>query len=117
MRRWLFLCLAAACARPPTPQGPADSTNVRTLRQLAGIAVANGMRWSDALAAITVVPAQIYGVKKRGTLAAGSTADVVVWSGDPLELSTRPLHLFVGGKELPLRSRQTLLLERYRKLP
>ena len=52
-----------------------------------------------------------------GTLAAGRTADVVIWSGDPFEFSTRPEHVFIGGEEIPLTSRQTELLERYRTLP
>jgi imidazolonepropionase-like amidohydrolase len=41
-------------------------------------------------------------------------ADVVVWSGDPLELSSRAEHVFIRGREVPLRSRQTELLEKYR---
>ena len=91
-----------------------EQTNVRTLRQVAGIAVSFGMKWEDALAAITSVPTAIFGLKERGTLAAGAAADLVVWSGDPLELSSRPLHVFIDGVEQPLKTRQTLLLDRYR---
>lgn len=87
---------------------------VRTLRQLAGVAVANGMRWEQALAAVTTVPAAIYGVRDRGVIAVGAAADLVVWTGDPFELSTRVAHVFIGGAEQSLRTRQTLLLERYR---
>lgn len=89
--------------------------NVGNLRQLAGIAVANGLSPERALAAVTTVPAQIFGVD-RGTIAAGRPADLVVWSGDPFELSTRAEHVIIAGQEQYLGSRQTLLFERYRDL-
>jgi imidazolonepropionase-like amidohydrolase len=93
-----------------------EQSNVRTLRQIAGIAVAWGLTWDQALAAVTTAPASIFGksAEGRGTLAVGAVADVVVWTGDPFELSTRPAHVFVRGVEQSLRTRQTLLLERYR---
>jgi imidazolonepropionase-like amidohydrolase len=88
----------------------------RTLRQRAGIAVANGLAWDDALAAITSAPAEIFGVPGRGTIAAGAAADLVVWSGDPLELSSRAERVYIGGVEQSLESHQTELLRKYRKL-
>jgi imidazolonepropionase-like amidohydrolase len=91
--------------------------NVRTVRQLAGIAVANGLPWDKALAAITTVPAAIYGVPARGTIAKGGAADIVVWSGDPLELSSRPEVVIVGGAIQPAEHHQTRLRDRYRTLP
>jgi imidazolonepropionase-like amidohydrolase len=92
-----------------------DHAHYRDLRQAAGNAVRTGMSWDDALAAITSVPAQAYGVSASyGSLRAGQVADVVVWSGDPLELSSRAEHVFIRGREVPLRSRQTELLEKYR---
>lgn len=95
-----------------------ETHNARTLRQEAGNAVAWGLPREKALAAITSGPAAIYGVSDRvGRLAPGLLADVVVWSGDPLELSTVPEHVLIGGVDQPLRSRQTDLLERYRTLP
>lgn len=93
-----------------------DASNARTLRQLAGIAVANGLPWERALDAVTNAPAEIFGVRDRGTLKTGSAADVVVWSGDPFELSTRAEQVFIGGVRQSLRTRQTRLLERYRRL-
>lgn len=90
--------------------------NVGELRQLAGIAVANGMRPEHALAAITTVPAELFGLD-RGQIATGVIADLVVWSGDPFELSTRAEHVVIGGTEQDLKSRQQLLFERYRTLP
>lgn len=92
------------------------ASTVRTLRQLAGIAVANGLPWEQALAAITTVPAQVFGARDRGTLERGSVADVVVWTGDPLELSTQVAAVIIGGAVQPLASHQTRLRERYRRL-
>jgi imidazolonepropionase-like amidohydrolase len=86
------------------------------LRQAAGTAVAHGLPWADALAAITSAPAEIFGMKGLGAVRTGAVADVVVWSGDPLELSSRPLHVFIDGVEQPLKHRQSKLLDRYRRL-
>jgi len=95
-----------------------DTHNARNLRQQAGNAVAYGMRWEDALRAVTLSPAEIFGVATRyGSLDSGKVANVVVWSGDPFELGTRVEHVFIRGAEIPLRSRQTELFERYRTLP
>lgn len=91
--------------------------NARLVLQYAGNAVAHGMSWEKALEAITLVPAQIYGVDKQlGSLEAGKTADVVVWNGDPLELSSAPTHVMIAGDEIPLTSRQTELRDRYQEL-
>jgi len=94
--------------------GGGGSHNIRFLRQVAGIAVAWGLPHTGALSALTSVPAQLFGLKDRGVLRPGARANVVVWTGDPLELKTRVQHLFIGGKAIPLTSRQTLLRERYR---
>jgi imidazolonepropionase-like amidohydrolase len=90
----------------------------RNLRWAAGHAVRFGMDWADALAAITLRPAKALGIDDRyGSLEAGKQANVVVWSGDPLDFSSRAEHVFIRGVEVPPTSRQTELLERYRKLP
>jgi imidazolonepropionase-like amidohydrolase len=92
--------------------------NTRNLRQQAGNAVANGMTWDQALRAVTLTPAEIFGVADRyGSLEPGKVANVVVWSGDPFEFSTGVEHVYIRGREIPLRSRQTELLERYKTLP
>ena len=92
--------------------------NTRDLRQQAGNAVANGMAWDQALRAVTLTPAEILGVADRyGSLEAGKVANLVVWSGDPFEFSTGVEHVFIRGRDIPLRSRQTQLLERYKTLP
>jgi imidazolonepropionase-like amidohydrolase len=95
-----------------------DAAHFRDLRQAAGNEVRNGMPWDDALRTVTLAPAEAALVADRyGSLDAGKVANVVVWSGDPLELSSRVEHLFIRGKPVPLVSRQTELLERYRRLP
>ena len=95
-----------------------DTHNARDLRQQAGNAVSYGMTWDQALRAVTLSPAEIFGVGDRyGSLEAGKVANVVVWSGDPFEFTTAVEHVFIRGKEIPLRSRQTELFERYKTLP
>ena len=95
-----------------------DAAHFRDLRQAAGNQVRNGMSWDDALRTVTLAPAEVALVGDRyGSLDAGKVANVVVWSGDPLELSSRVEHLFIRGRAVPLVSRQTELLQRYRKLP
>jgi imidazolonepropionase-like amidohydrolase len=95
-----------------------DAAHFRDLRQAAGNEVRNGMPWEDALRTVTLAPAEAALVADRyGSLDAGKVANVVVWSGDPLELSSRVEHLFIRGQAVPLVSRQTELLERYRRLP
>lgn len=95
-----------------------DSHNARNLTQEAGIAVANGLPADAALAAVTLNVAKAYGMDKDyGTLAAGKVASLVVWDGaDPFELSTWAERVWVRGRELEPRSRQTELRDRYRDL-
>ncbi len=94
-----------------------ETHNARNVRQEAGNAVAYGLPWDEALRAVTLYPAQIWGVADtHGSLAPGKVADVVVWDGDPLELMTSVEHVFIGGREVPLTSRQTELRDRYRRL-
>jgi imidazolonepropionase-like amidohydrolase len=99
-----------------SPRSRADHFS-RTLRFEAGNAVANGLPWEDGLAAITRHPAAIFGGgRPLGTLATGRPADVAVWTGDPFEPLTQLRHVFIAGREMPLRSRQTELYDRYRAL-
>jgi imidazolonepropionase-like amidohydrolase len=95
----------------------ADAGGDRDLRYVAGNAVRNGISWDDALKAITLAPAAAFGLTDRGTLEAGKVANVVVWSGDPLDFSGAAEKVFIRGKEVSLRTRETELLERYRRLP
>ena len=91
--------------------------NVRDLRQHAGNAVRFGMDFDAALRAVTEAPAEAFGLRGYGRIEPGAVANVVVWSGDPFQASTRAEHVFVHGREEPLVTRQTLLLDRYRRLP
>ena len=88
--------------------------NVRKLRQWAGNTVREGVAYMDALRTITTHPAQLLGLKQRGVLSAGSVANLVVWSGDPLELSSRAQLVFVQGRQIQLSHRQQKLFDRYR---
>jgi|GEM_PF-13293 len=95
--------------------GTGDSHNGRNLKQAAGNAVAYGLPWEEGLKAMTVHPARVWGVAERyGTLEPGKDADVVVWDGDPLEVTTYADVVLIRGAEIPMKSRQTLLRERYR---
>ena len=98
--------------------GDEESFNVRNIKQEAGNAVAYGMSWDDALRAVTLTPAEMFGVADRvGSLQAGRDANVVIWSGDPFEFTTVPEHVFVRGREFTEPDRQQLLTDRYKHLP
>ena len=91
-----------------------DTHKSWNVRQYGGIAVSNGLPWLEAVKAMTVNPARIYGLDKGvGTLEAGKDADLVVWSGDPLELSTFADQVFIRGKAIPMDDRQRELRDRY----
>jgi imidazolonepropionase-like amidohydrolase len=95
-----------------------DATFSRDLRTAAGNEVRNGMSWDDALRSVTLAPATALGIEERaGSLDVGKAANVVVWSGDPFEFSSRAEHVFIRGRDVPLTNRQTELRERYRTLP
>lgn len=94
-----------------------DNHNARLMRQYAGNAVAHGLPWSAALDAITHTPAEIFGLDKQmGQVVEGAPANLVLWSGDPLQLSTWATRVMVDGEWIDLSSRQTRLFERYRDL-
>jgi imidazolonepropionase-like amidohydrolase len=86
----------------------------RKLRQLAGNAVANGLPYQAGLAAMTVSPAIIFAMgEDRGSIEQGSVADLVLWSGDPLEVTSAADQVIIAGKVVDMVSRQTLLRDRY----
>ena len=90
------------------------SHNARKVRQLAGNAVAAGLPWEDGLAGLTRVPAEALGVAAElGSIAPGRRADLVLWSGDPLEVSSVALQVWMNGRAIEMRSRQTELRDRY----
>lgn len=84
------------------------------IREGAGIAVANGLSWNQALRALTVNAAETWGIADHyGTLQPGKDADLVIWNGDPLEPISAPQAVFVQGKQVSLSTRQTDLQDRY----
>ena len=93
-----------------------ESHNARKVRQLAGNAVAHGLPKDAALAALTVQPAEIFGLAgERGRIARGQVADLVLWNGDPLEVTSSADQVWIAGRAVEMRSRQTELRERYLK--
>jgi imidazolonepropionase-like amidohydrolase len=98
--------------------GDAQSFNAGNIRYDAGNAVAYGMKWDDALRAVTLAPAEAMGIGDRvGSIAVGKVANVVVWSGDPFEFSTVPEHVLVHGVESTRRTREDELTDRYKTQP
>jgi imidazolonepropionase-like amidohydrolase len=93
-----------------------DAHQSRNLPYAAGYAVAFGLPYDEALKAVTINAAEIWGVAdKLGSLDAGKTANVVVSNGDPLDVKTDVKHIFIAGKEIPLKDRQTELRDEYSK--
>lgn len=91
-----------------------DVDDAGKTRQAAGNAVAHGMPFMDALAAVTRVPAEIFGVADRfGSIERGKPADFVLWSGDPLEVSSLPDVVVAGGRLQKIESRHTALRDRH----
>ena len=96
--------------------GTFDNEFVRNLPYQAATAVAFGLPQDEALKAITINPAEIWGVSDQvGSIETGKTADLVVTNGDPLEIQTQVKYLFVAGQEVSLENKQTRLYERYMK--
>jgi imidazolonepropionase-like amidohydrolase len=95
--------------------GSRDYNNLRQGRFNAGLAVSYGLPYSAAMASVTLNPAKIWGLADRiGSLEPGKDADVVIWTGDPLEVTTYATSVFIQGKEQPMTSRSLQLAERYR---
>ncbi len=93
-----------------------DSHNARNLPYAAGYAVAYGLPYEEALKALTLNPAEIWGVSdKLGSLDVGKTANVVVANGDPLDVRTDVKRVFIAGRDVPMVSRQTELRDEYSK--
>jgi imidazolonepropionase-like amidohydrolase len=101
-----------------------DTRYVRNQRQYAGNLVAlakvpgaAGLSWGEAFAMISSQPAEAVGLGGEfGSLAAGRRGDVVIWSGDPLELSSAAEAVWIDGVRQPLENHQTKLRDRYRSL-
>lgn len=94
-----------------------ETHNIRLAAQHAGNAVANGLPHIQAIAALTLNPAKIFGVESTlGSLESGKQADLVIWSGDPLEVTEAAEQVFIGGQAIEMTSRQIKLKDRYLQL-
>lgn len=92
-----------------------ETLNARMLPYEAALAVAYGLPWDQAIRALTVNPAEIFGVSDRiGSLRPGLDADLIATDGDPLQPLARLRHLMIKGRPVPLTSRQTALYEKWR---
>jgi len=96
---------------------PSD-TNARQLPYHAAQAVGWGLSRENALRALTINPAEIFGVADRiGSIENGKIANLIVAKGDPLEVRTAITHVVVAGRDVPLDNSQLALYERYSKRP
>jgi imidazolonepropionase-like amidohydrolase len=87
---------------------------VRLIPFQAAMAVAWGLDRNEAIKAMTINPAKIFGADKSlGTIEAGKIANLVVVNGDPLEIRSRIQHVIIGGRDIPLESKHTDLFKRY----
>jgi imidazolonepropionase-like amidohydrolase len=95
-----------------------DSAYSRNLPYHAGMAAAFGLPKEEALKAVTIYPAEIFGIADRvGSIEQGKIANLIVTDGDPLEIRTQIKHVFINGREIPLTSRHTELYEKYKARP
>lgn len=93
-----------------------ETENVRNLLFNAGFAAAYGLGREEALKAVTIVPAEIFGVSdKLGSIEVGKTANIVVSDGDPFETKTNIIHVFIDGWQIPMVSRHTQLYDEFLK--
>ncbi|MGH1372244.1 MAG: amidohydrolase family protein [Cellvibrionaceae bacterium] len=96
-----------------TGMGWQNTHNAYLVRQSAGNAVANGLSKTAAINAMTVNPAKVFSLSKTGRLAVGQKASLVVWSGDPLEVTSVARMVLIDGESQPLMSRSLRLRDRY----
>jgi imidazolonepropionase-like amidohydrolase len=93
-----------------------ESENVRNLPFHAGFAAAYGMGVDEAYKAVSIVPAEIFGVAdKYGSIENGKVANLFICDGDPFETKTQISHVFIRGWQIPIESRQTLLYDEFLK--
>ena len=90
-----------------------DTHNSYLSRQGAGNAVAHGLSENEAIKALTANIAEVFGLSDLGTIEVGKTADLVIWDGNPLEVSSFATSVFIDGKQVSLISRSTRLRDRY----
>jgi imidazolonepropionase-like amidohydrolase len=91
-----------------------ESYNINQLRFDVGVAIANGLEKTSALAAVTANIADSFNLNS-GRIAVGKNADLVLWSSDPFEISTKVDAMWINGQAMSLKSRQDALRQRYTK--
>jgi imidazolonepropionase-like amidohydrolase len=98
--------------------GSFDNSFARRLGQQAANAVAHGLSPEDGLKAVTLYPAQIFGLDSQlGTIQPGKVANLIVTNGDPLELTTEVKYLFIKGELTSTDNKQRELYEKYKNRP
>lgn len=94
-------------------QASFSTHNAHLVRHHAGNAVRSGVPHAEAVRSLSEVPAEVFGLEGHGRIEVGAMADVVLWTGDPLEVTTTAAQVWIDGRELPMVSRQTLLRDRH----
>ena len=93
--------------------GSHETHNAYLSRQGAGIAVSYGLPWEEALKGLTKNIADVFNLDKRGSIQPGYIADIVVWNGDPLEVTSFVEEAYLSGKAVPVKNRSMKLKDRY----
>lgn len=94
--------------------GPGSEDNPRNLPYQAAAAVGFGLPAEEALKAVTIYPAQIWGVgDELGSIERGKWADLIVTDGDPLETGTQIKQMFIKGAPVDLDNKHRRLYEKY----
>jgi imidazolonepropionase-like amidohydrolase len=98
--------------------GSFDNSFARRLGQNAANAVAHGLPYDEGLKAVTLYPAQMFGLDAQlGTVETGKTANLIVTNGDPLDVTTDVRYLFIKGQLIPTDNKQKALYEKYLNRP
>jgi imidazolonepropionase-like amidohydrolase len=98
--------------------GSFDNSFARRLGQNAANAVAHGLPYDEGLKAVTLYPAQMFGLEAQlGTVEIGKTANLIVTNGDPLDVTTDVRYLFIKGQLIPTANKQKALYEKYLNRP
>jgi imidazolonepropionase-like amidohydrolase len=101
-----------------TASRSSEDHNARNLPYHAAACAAFGLPKDVAMKAVTIFPAQIFGVADRiGSLEAGKMANIIVTDGDPLEIRTNVKRVFINGEDIPMESNQKLLYEKFKARP
>ena len=93
--------------------GSHETHNAYLSRQGAGIAVSYGLPWEEALKGLTKNIAEVFKINKRGSIQPGYIADIIIWSGDPLEVTSFVEQVYLSGESVPTKNRSMRLKDRY----